>query len=188
MKFGARLGLLVVTLCAVLVAGLASSARADTSPSTRQATTCIPTVWRVGCTTPVSLRGLLQLLDSRAATEPSLRFLATHFVVWADGCQTSLGSWAKAEGLGAASQMVALQRAAGQESSLVLAWLSDFDLFRQSDVTVTLVDSFGVPLESWQLLHVLPTHWTVVFLGTAAKLATETLDLSYDGLTPASPC
>ena len=168
-----------------------SGAQADETTTSRGASVCTPTVWKPGCTTPISLNGLVHLLASQAATEPPLQFLASYFVVWADGCQTSHGSWAKAEGLGESGQMVELQRAAGPESELVKTWLfeRESDPFRRTVVTVTLVDSFGVPLTSWRLSHVLPVLWSVELVNAQSKaVAIETFDLTYDGFTTTSPC
>jgi hypothetical protein len=183
-----KLGLFVLVLGVALATGPSTRA-ADTSPS-RTVAACTPTLWSSGCTTPVSLRGLVELLDSQAATLVPLRYLTNHFVVWADDCQTNLGSWAKAEGLLDGGQLVELTRAAGADSELVLEWLTDLKFeFRPSNVTVTLVDGLGVPLASWQLSHVLPLHWSIAsFDAGANSLALETLDLTHEGLTPVDSC
>jgi hypothetical protein len=171
-----KLGLFVLVLAAALVT--ASATRADDTRQFRTVAACTPDA---GCETSVSLRDLVEL---------PLRYPISHFVVWADDCQTSLGSWGKAEGLLDEGQVVELTRIAGAESKLVLEWLAGraFE-FRPSNVTVTLVDSLGAPLASWQLSNVLPLHWSIgAFDAGASVLALETLDLSHEGLTPVDPC
>jgi hypothetical protein len=183
-----KLGLFVLVLAAVL--GTAPATRADDTRQFRTVAACTPSAWSAGCETPVSLRDLVELLDSQAATLATVRYLASHFVVWADDCQTSLGSWDKAEGLLDGGQVVELTRIAGAESKLVLEWLVGraFE-FRPSNVTVTLVDGLDAPLASWQLSNVFPLHWSIdAFDAGASVLALETLDLSHEGLTPVDPC
>jgi hypothetical protein len=186
MKLGRTLALLVLALAGLFV--WAPVTRADRTSPPRDAVVCTPQVWRAGCTTPISLNGLVQLLDAHAALLSPLRFLASHYVVRADDCHTNLGSWAKADGLDSSGQVVELTRAAGAESQLVQKWLNDLAFgFRQSDATVTLVSGLGEPLESWRLSGVIPLSWSIQ-LGPGSKVALETLDLSHQGLTPADPC
>jgi hypothetical protein len=177
----AKLGLLVLVLGVALATG-PTTAAADTSPS-RPTAACTATSWSSGCTTPVSLRGL-------AAGLVPLRYLTNHFVVWADDCRTNLGSWAKAEGLLDGGQLVELTRAASPDSELVVEWLNDLTFeFRPTNVTVTLVDGLGAPLASWELLHVLPLHWSIQSFDAGANvLALESLDLTHEGLTLVDPC
>jgi hypothetical protein len=188
MKLGRTFALLMLVLAGLFAT--ASITRADVTGPPRGTVVCTPNVWSAGCTTPISLNGLLQLLDSHAATLAPLQFLATRFVAWADDCQTSLGSWAKVEGLDGSGQTVELMRAASAESELVRNWIIDLAFhYRQSDVTVTLMSSLGEPLESWHLSGVSPLHWSIESADSAgSKVALETLDLSYQGLTSADPC
>jgi hypothetical protein len=188
MKLGRTVALLVLALAGLFAT--ASVTRADATSPPNEAAVCTPTAWSAGCTTPISINGLLQLLDSHAATLAPLRFLASHYVAWADDCQTSLGSWAKVDGLDGSGQTIELTRAAGPESELVQDWLNDLAFrYRQSDVRVTLITSVGEPLASWQLSGVIPLLWSVEASDSGgSKVVLETLDLSYEGLTSADPC
>jgi hypothetical protein len=117
--------------------------------------------------------------------------LASRFVVRADDCHTDLGSWAEAEGLHVAGQTVTLMRAAGRESGLVEAWLTNANAtksLRPTDVTITLVSSANQPLMTWRLVDVLPLWWSLQAFGPDSKLALETLELSHEGLARGGPC
>lgn len=114
----------------------------------------------------------------------------SHYVVWADDCRTTLGSWTDAQGLLDGARVVELRRVADADSKLVQAWLSSRALtFQPSDVTVTLVDSLGLPLRSWELWHAFPLHWSIAYLDAGASpVSLETLDLAHAGMTPVDPC
>jgi len=150
---------------------------ATASPTARAADTCTATESPSGCTTAPSLDGL----DLR---------LAHHFVVWADGCATSLGTWDKANGLVDGGDLVELVRAVSPDTKLVQAWLNDYQFHFRSFVTITLLDSVGYPVASWRLLNALPLKWSInaFFYAGASAVALETLDLTHEGVTPADPC
>jgi hypothetical protein len=150
---------------------------ATVSATARAAGMCTATELRSGCTTSPSLDGL----DLR---------LADRFVVWADGCGTSLGTWAKADGLLDGGDLVELVRVVGPDAKLVQAWLNDNQFqFRSFEVTITLLDSVGYPVASWRLANVLPLKWSIeAFDAAAGKVVLEILDLTHEGVTPADPC
>jgi T4-like virus tail tube protein gp19 len=188
MAIGLRLALF---LCAgSVLLSVASAAQADDQSPPRSVSVCTPTAWQPGCTSPINLNGLVHVLDSPASSLPPLRFLTSHFVVRADDCLTNLGSWATAHGLDEPGQTVELARAASTESKLVQAWLTDLTTHpRESNVTITLVDGLGEPLESWQLTRVIPLLWSIeAFDTSSARVAIETLELNYGGLISASTC
>jgi phage tail-like protein len=116
--------------------------------------------------------------------------LAQHFVVWADGCGTSLGTWGKVDGLVDGGNLVELVRVASPDSELVRAWLNDNQfLFRSLDVTITLLDSVGSPVATWRLSNALPLKWSIeAFDAGASQVAQEILALKHEGVTPADPC
>jgi hypothetical protein len=185
MKLRAALVLVVLALAG----SVATSSAADDASAVRGTVACTPQFWSPGCTTPLGLAGLIHLLGSPAAALAPLQFLAGHYVVSADDCATNLGSWAKADGLDGPSE-VTLTRAASAESLLVQAWLNGMAINPQpSQVTITLVSGLGQPLQTWQLRNVLPLSWTIeAFDPAPAKLAIETLELSYERLAPGIPC
>jgi phage tail-like protein len=188
MAIGVRLPLFLCVGSILL--SVAAGAEAADQGSPRGVSVCTPTAWQQGCTSPINLNGLVHVLDSPASSLPPLRFLTSHFIVRADDCITNLGSWAKIDGLDERGQTVELARAASTESELVQAWLIDLTLHpRESNVTITLVDGLGEPLESWELTRVIPLRWSVEAFDTpSAKVAIETLDLDYGGLTSAVTC
>ena len=58
-----------------------------------------------------------------------------------------------------------------------------------TNVTITLVDGLGEPLESWQLTRVIPLLWSIeAFETSSARVAIETLELNYGGLISDSTC
>src|SRR5215208_5546145 len=135
MKLRAALVLLALALASPFAT--ASVSLADDATSIRSTVACTPQVWNAGCATPLNLAGLVHLLNSPAATLDPLQFLALHFVVSADDCAASLGSWAKADGLDGAGE-VTLTRAASASSALMQAWLNGLVInSRPSQVTIT---------------------------------------------------
>jgi len=187
MAIGLRLALFLCVGSVLL--SVASAAEADDQSPPRSVSVCTPIAWQQGCTSPINLNGLVQVLDSPASRLPPLRFLTSHFVVRADDCLTNLGSWATADGLDEPGQTVELARAASTESKLVQAWLTDLTLHpRDSNVKITLVDGLGEPLESWQLTRVVPILWSIEAFDTSARVAIETLELNYGGFISASTC
>jgi hypothetical protein len=126
--------------------------------------------------------------DAGPADLPVLQLFLRHYVVWADDCSTSLGSWSALHGLGNPAKDVELTRLAGTESELVLAWLSD-PTPRTHDLTITLVTSIGEPLATWRLLRVVPLDWSIQGLDAQhPHLSLETLEVSYEALTRTVPC
>ena len=188
MAIGVKLPLIVLAASALMA--IASVAQADNTSPPPGADVCTPTSWHEGCTSPIDLNGLVQLLGSPAANLPPLRLLTSHFLVWADDCITNLGSWAKADGIGVPGQVLELSRAASAESKLVQAWLADLGFHpRDSNVTLTLFDGLGTELQSWHLTRVIPISWTIsAVVAGSKKVAIETLELHYGALTTATGC
>jgi T4-like virus tail tube protein gp19 len=178
----------VVVLVVLALAGsVATPTLADDASGFSRTAACTPQRWSPGCTTPLSLSGLIHLLNSPAAALAPLQLLAVHYVVWADACATNLGSWAKADGLDGAGD-VTLTRGASAESLLVRDWLTDLT-FSRHEVTITLVTGLGEPLQTWQLQDVVPLSWTInAFDAASSKIAIETLELAHEGLRAGTPC
>ncbi len=54
----------------------------------------------------------------------------------------------------------------------------------RKQVSVTLLDSLGVPVMRWDMIGVYPTKWTGPSLNTSSKdLAIETLELTFESVT-----
>jgi phage tail-like protein len=152
--------------------------------------------------------------EAAGTTVPPLSpVLVSTFAVHVGGCATDLGNWAKVSGLGdswivsvraggdASSHRwylpgnsrfstVKLTRAAGRDSQLVRAWLSDAATsITRTPVTITLMDLAGQPLTTWTLPQALPVKWSATpFDAGASKTAIETLELSHQGIAPGASC
>jgi phage tail-like protein len=152
--------------------------------------------------------------EAAGATVPPLSTVfLTRFAVHVGGCAMDLGDWAKVSGLGdswivsaraggdASSHRwylpgnsrfstVKLSRAAGSDSQLVKAWLSDAATSTtRTLVTITLMEFAGQPLTTWTLLRALPVKWSVTgFDAGASKTTLETLEFSHQGIAPGAPC
>jgi phage tail-like protein len=131
------------------------------------------------------------------------------FAVTAYGNTHDLGSWSKATGLdvswdiaeyrsgGAANVSrrffqgnpkygtVTLSRSSSSEADLVIVWLQDLaSTGNSATLVITLLDSAGDAVVSWQLENVRPRKYTVGGLNAQGKdIAIETLVLSHEGLS-----
>jgi phage tail-like protein len=151
--------------------------------------------------------------EAAGATVPPLpAILVSRFAVHVGGCATDLGNWAKVSGLGdswivsaraggdpsghrwylpgnSRFSTVKLTRAAGSDSQLVKAWLSDAATSTtRTPVTITLMDIASQPLTTWTLQQALPVKWSVTpFDARASKTVVETLEFSHQGIAPGAP-
>ncbi len=131
--------------------------------------------------------------------------LGQHFKVTIDG-QTSLGLWAKCEGLtveyevyeykegGVNShihrlqgrgkfQNIKLSRHLTRETNAVAAWLAQVKPgMRTTTMQVSVLDEAGTEIASWSFASVYPVRWTGPTLDIAQNsTATETLELAHGG-------
>ncbi|RZU51559.1 phage tail-like protein [Krasilnikovia cinnamomea] len=141
-----------------------------------------------------------------ALSDTTMLGMANRFTVKIDNGGYDLGSWSQVDGLDvkwdlaeyragdAGNQrwyfpanthysVVKLTRAASAESQQVRNWLdsTSFTWEPQTGV-VTLRDSTGAEITSWDLKHVMPLRWSISgFEAGASRVATETLELHHMG-------
>jgi phage tail-like protein len=121
--------------------------------------------------------------------------------------KVDLGSWTKVEGLDVTWDVceyrsgddpnfrwyfpgmtkytnIKLTRAAVKEgTAAVKKWLDDTShKWKPCDAKVTLKDSQGDEVASWDLKRVMPVKWSITgFDASASKVAVETLELAHEG-------
>jgi len=135
------------------------------------------------------------------ADEPGL---SLRFTVEIDG--QSLGNWSKCEGLAveydvheyqeggnngfvhrlpgrAKYQNVKLTRPVDGQTRSVVAWLASVQArVTPATAAITVLDSDGKPVASWNLMGVFPAKWTGPTLDVGANsVAMETLELAHNG-------